>query len=155
MSTAKRLLVIVAAVCLIAVVPGCHQETEQDKVKKIITGIQKAAEDKDIKKIVASLSKTYTDQQGYDHDTIKGLLMGYFFRHQRVHVYIPDIVILVEGVSANVELQAVLTGNQAGSAAGILPESLGIYAFAVSLHKEDDEWKVISAHWNRVGEGKE
>jgi hypothetical protein len=31
---------------------GCHKETEQDKVKKIIIDIQKAVDDKNVKKII-------------------------------------------------------------------------------------------------------
>ncbi len=153
--TIKELVVIAAACCLIDVLPGCHKETEQDKVKKVITSVQKAAEEKDVKKIIACISKTYRDPQGYDYDSIKGLLLGYFFRHQKVHVYIPDIVVSVEGASGKAEFEAVLTGGQSGSAADILPESLGIYAFEVSLQKEENEWKVISARWNRAGEGRE
>ncbi len=152
--TIKKLMVIAAAACLLFVVPGCHKETDQDKVKKVITGVQKAAEEKDVKKIITSLSKAYRDSQGYDYDTIKGLLLGYFFRHQKVHVYIPDIVVSVEGAVGKAEFQAVLTGGQIGSAADIVPEALGVYAFDVSLRKEENEWKVVSASWNRVGEGK-
>jgi hypothetical protein len=49
----------------------------------------------------------------------------------------------------------VLTGGQSGSAVDIVPESLGMYAFDVSLRKEDKEWKIISARWNRVGAERE
>ena len=153
--TIKELMVVVVAGCLLAAVPGCHKETAQDRIKKVITSVQKAAEEKDVKKIITSLSKTYQDPQGYDYDSVKGLLLGYFFKNQKVHVYIPDIIISVEGTSGRAEFQAVLTGGQSGSAAGIVPESLGMYAFDVSFRKEEKEWKVISASWNRVGEGRE
>jgi len=148
----KELMATVAAGCLLAVAPACRTETEQDKIRKVITGVQKAAEEKDIKQIISSLSRTYRDPQGYDHDTIKGLLIAYFFRHQKVHVYIPDIVISVEGPSAKAMFQAVLTGGQTGSAVDIMPDALGMYAFDVSFRKEEDVWKVVSAQWNRVGE---
>ena len=153
--TIKELMAVVVAGCLLAVVPGCHKETAQDRIKKVITGVQKAAEEKDVKKIITSLSKTYQDPQGYDYDSVKGLLLGYFFRNQKVHVYIPDIIISVEGNSGRAEFQAVLTGGQSGSAVDIIPESLGMYAFDVSLRKEDKEWKIISARWKRAGEGRE
>jgi hypothetical protein len=150
----KKLLSIAAVGCLLFVVFGCHRETEQDKVKKVITSVQKAAEEKDVKKIITSLSRTYRDSQGNDYDSIKGFLLGFFFRHQRVHVYIPEIAISVDDGSAKAEFQAVLTGGESG-AAGIMPESLGMYAFEVSLRKEDKEWKVVSTTWKRVGEGSE
>jgi hypothetical protein len=148
----KKIMIVVAAAWLFVFVPGCHKEPDADKIKKVITSVQNASEEKDIKKIITSLSKSYRDPQGYDYDSIKGLLLGYFFQHQKVHVYIPDITINVEGAAAQAEFQAVLTGGQTG-ATNIVPEALGMYAFKVSFRKEDQEWKVISAIWNRVGEG--
>ncbi len=35
---------------------GCHTETEQDKIKRVITDIQKSAEEKNVKKIINNLS---------------------------------------------------------------------------------------------------
>ena len=132
---------------------GCHKETDQDKIKKVITGVQKAAEEKDVKKIMSSLSKAYKDPQGYDYETIKGLLLAYFFRHQKIHAYIPDLDVAAEGTSGKAVFQTVLTGgDKAGSVAGVLPEALGVYAFEVSLHKEDGDWKIISARWNRAAQ---
>jgi len=147
-----RQLMVIAAACLLLVGAGCRKETEQDKVKKVITSVQKAAEEKNVQEILKSLSKSYQDPQGYDRHSIKDLLLAYFYMHQKVHAYIPDMAISVEGASGKATFQTVLTGGQSGSAAGILPESLGVYAFEVVLRKEEGEWKVASARWNRAGE---
>jgi len=149
----KRFVLLVA-LCILAVsTPGCHKETEQDKVKKVITTIQKSAEEKDVKKIINSLSRTYGDPQGYSYDTIKGLLLGYFFRHQKISVYITNLDISVEGASAKAHFQAVLTDRGTSEPApALLPESLGMYAFDVTFTKESDEWKVASAKWERAAE---
>src|SRR5512135_271614 len=90
---------------------GCHKETEQDRVKKVITDIQKAAEDKNLKKIINNLSKTYSDPQGYDYETIKGLLLGYFYQHAAISAYITNLDISVPDTFAKVVFQAVLTGG--------------------------------------------
>ncbi len=149
----KRFVPLVALCILLASALGCHKETEQDKVKKIITTVQAAAEDKDIRKIINTLSRTYSDQQGYTYDTIKGLLLGYFFRHQKISVYVTNLDISVEGASAKALFQAVLTGRGTSeSTPALLPESLGMYAFDVTFTKESDEWKVASAKWERVAE---
>jgi len=133
---------------------GCRRETDQDKVKKVITGIQKAAEEKDAKKIINSLSTTYSDPQGFNFETMKGLLLGYFFQHPRISVYMTDLEISVADTFSKAVFQAVLTGgSKTGSASDLVPESLGIYAFVVELKKEPDGWKVTSATWIRVGEG--
>lgn len=135
---------------------GCHKETDQEKVKKVITNIQKAAEEKDVKKIVISLSKTYRDPQGFNYDTIKGLVISYFFQHPSISAYITNLEISVENSSAKAAFQAVLTGgSKTGSASDLIPESLGIYAFVVELKKEPDGWKITSATWVRVGAGED
>jgi hypothetical protein len=126
--------------------------TEPDKVKKVITDIQAAAEEKDVKKIINNLAKTYNDPQGFNYETIRGLLLGYFFQYQKISAYITNLEISVENTSAKAVFQTVLTsGNKAGSVSDVIPQSLGMYDFDVSLKKESNGWKVISAKWEQVG----
>jgi len=139
---------------LMPLMGGCSKETEEDKVKKVVTSVQQAAEEKKIGAVLDHISKTYRDPQGNDYNGIKGLLAFYFFRHQKVTVYMPNIEIVVTGSTAKAAFQAILTGRGTGEAAGgILPESLGAYNFEVLLNKDDGKWKVTSAKWERAGEG--
>jgi hypothetical protein len=111
-------------------------------------------DEKNVKKIINNLSKTYLDPQGFNYDTIKGLLLGYFFQHPKISAYITGLEMSVDDTSAKVVFQAVLTGgSKTGSAEDLIPESLGMYAFEVSLIKVSAGWKVTSARWERVGEG--
>ncbi len=144
---------IAAALIMLFLLPACHQDTDQDRVMKVVGEIQKAAGEKDIKTVLGHLSKTYHDPQGYDYDGIKGLLLYYFFRHQKVSVFIPNLDITVTDPSAKAVFQAVLSGgNKAGSPGDLIPEALGMYDFDVSFTKESGEWKVTSAVWKKVGE---
>ena len=142
-----------AALIILFLLPACHKDTEQDRVKKIVTEIQKAAGEKEVKTVLGHLSKTYRDPQGYDYDGIKGLLLYYFFRHQKVSVFIPSLDTTVAGSSAKAVFQAVLSGgNKVESPGDVIPEALGMYDFDVSLEKESGEWKVTSAVWERSGQ---
>jgi hypothetical protein len=143
-------------ICLIFAIAitalGCHKETEQDKVKKVITDIQTAAEEKDVKEIINNLSKTYNDSHGFNNETIKRLLLGYFFQYPKISVYINNLKISIENTSAKAVFQTALTsGNKTGSVTDVIPQSLGIYDFDVSLKKESNGWKVTSAEWEQVG----
>jgi len=132
---------------------ACKKETEQDKVKQIITEIQQAAEDKDIKKILAGLSKTYRDPQGFTYDTMKGFLLGYFFRHQKIKVYITNLDVTVADAHARAGFQALLSGGEkTESLSTLMQDALGLYVFDVSFKKESGEWKVTSATWSRIGD---
>jgi len=148
----RRVVTILLIFVITITALGCHKETEQDKVKKVITDIQMAAEEKNVKKITNNLSKTYNDPQGFNYETIKGLLLGYFFQHPKISAYITNFEISIENTSAKAVFQTVLTGgNKTGSPADLIPESLGMYDFDVSLKKEADGWKVTSAKWEQVG----
>lgn len=144
--------VIVPALLLIAMMlHGCHTETEEDKVKKVITTVQKAAENKDVKEVLSHVSKTYHDPQGNDYEGIKGILLFYFFRHQNVSIFIPELDVAVHDGAAAAKFQAVLSGRSKG-AGDILPEALGVYVFDVSLAREEGKWKVTSAKWERFAD---
>ena len=147
----RRIVTMSLVFVIIITVLGCHKMTEQDKVKKVITDIQTAAEEKDAKKIMNNLSKTYSDPQGFNHETIKRLLLGYFFIHPKISVYINNLRISIEDTSAKAVFRAVLTsGTKTGSVTDIVPQSLGMYDFYVSLKKESNDWKVTSAEWAQV-----
>jgi len=144
-------------ICLIFVVTiamfGCSKGTEEDKVRKVITDVQAAAEEKDVRKIVNNIADTYNDPQGFNRETIRRLLLGYFLGHPKVTVYINYLNISVENRSARADFQTILTsGKKTGSPTDVIPESLGVYRFDVSLDKVSGDWKVTSARWERVGD---
>ncbi len=134
---------------------ACHRESEEDKVRKVVTAVQQAAEEKKILSVLEHVSKSYRDPQGNDYDGVKGLLAFYFFRHQKVGIFIPTIEIAVTGPEAKARFQAILTGKGSGDAASssVLPETLGAYDFEVLFKKEENKWKIASAKWERIGEG--
>ena len=148
----RRVVTILLILVISITALGCHKMTEQDKVKKVITDIQAAAQEKDVKKIINNLAKTYNDPQGYNYETIKGLLIGYFFQYPKISAYITNIEISIENTSAKAVFQTVLTsGNKTGSASDVIPQSLGVWDFDVSLKKESNGWKVTSAKWEEAG----
>jgi hypothetical protein len=149
-------MVIVLTILVLLFLTNCHRETEEEKIRNVITSIQKAVREKDRGAVLGHLSKTYRDQQGNTYDGVKGLLLFFFMKHQRVNAYVPNLDISVVDRSAQVSFQAVLTGaggDNAATGSGLLPDALGVYTFAVVMQKESGTWKVASAKWERVNEG--
>lgn len=98
------------------------------------------------------ISPGYSDPQGFDHETLKKTLRGYFFLFPKISAYINKRDISVNEGSARVVLQAILTStSKTGSLADVIPESLGIYIFDVALKKESNDWKIVTATWKRAG----
>lgn len=142
-------LLLLLAAGLIAFT-GCRKDTDEERVKQIILSIRQAAENKDVRQMLSHISKKYTDPQGNDYEGIKGLILFYFYRHQKIAVFLNDLETKVSGHTATAGFEAILSGG--GSTGTILPEALGAYRFNVSFTKEAGEWKVISARWERPGE---
>ena len=130
---------------LIPLFSACSQDTEENKVKKVVTSVQHAAEEKKISGMLDHISKSYRDPQGNDYNGIKGILAFYFFRHQKVSVYMPNLDVVVNGTVAQAMFQVVMTGR--GTGGEILPDALGAYNFEVHLSKENGAWKITSAKW--------
>ena len=147
----RRTQTILLLFVVSAIILGCAGQTDEDKIKKLITDIQTAGEEKNIKKMMDRLSKRYSDPQGYNYDGIHGLLVGYFFRYPKISVYISNLTITVENAQAKAVFQTILTsGEKTGSITDAIPQSLGMWDFDVLLKKESDGWKVVSAKWEQV-----
>lgn len=149
----KHTLTIALLIVVTAALPACHRDTEEERVKKVISAVQTAAEEKNVKTIMSHVSKTYSDPQGFNYDEIRGLLTAYFLRHPKIAVYTDNLDISLEEPTARVAFRTLLTGGKkTGSITDMLPQSLGMYEFDVSLKKESNAWKVTSAQWTKVGE---
>lgn len=141
--------------CIFALIPSagaisCHHTTEEDRIRNVIEEIEESVEEKKIARVLEHISRSYRDPQGYDYDGIKGLLLMYFYRHQRISVYITGLEIRSSGPSAIATFDAVLSGaKDIQSPSDVLPEAMGIYVFEVGFNKENGEWKVTSAKWER------
>ena len=147
----RRVATILIIFAVAVVFIGCSKETEESKVKKVITEIQAAGEEKEVKKIMTHISKTYNDPRGYNYEGIRGLLLGYFFRYPKISAYIAELTVSFDGASAKASFQAMLTSSdKTGSIKDIIPQELGVWYFDVTLEKEEDEWKVTSAQWEEA-----
>jgi hypothetical protein len=51
----RRVVTIFLIFVIAITVISCHKETDQDKVKKVITDIQTAGDEKDVKKIMSNI----------------------------------------------------------------------------------------------------
>ncbi len=140
--TGAVLIVVLAALALTA----CAKKTEADRVHAVINAVQKAAEDQDVKEALSHVDKDYRDPAGNDYQTVKGMMLYYFFRHQKLSIIISNLEIVVAGTSASARFEAILSGRT-GSVGDILPDALSAYRFDVSFRNDGSDWKIISARW--------
>jgi len=151
----EKICLLFLITMLLFIPPACQKKTEADKIRAVISDVQKSAEQKKIMTILGQVSKVYQDPQGNDYDAIKGILGFYFFRHQKVSVFIPDVDVLVTGPTATATFQALFAGrgSEEDTAKTFLPDAMSSYNFEVSFRQEDSAWKVVSARWEQAGQG--
>lgn len=147
----KKFLPVFLVVAVFMSVVSCHKESDEDRVKKVITGIQFAGEKKDIGALMKNVSKDYSDPRGFNDEGIRALVFAYFLHYPKISVYINHMAITVHETGATAVLQAVLTsGDKTGAVTDLIPQSLGVWDFDVKLKKESNDWKVISATWKEA-----
>lgn len=145
------IVVIALSILILVALFGCRKESEEETIKNILTGIQTAAEEKSTSSIMKHVSENYKDPQGTTHDSLKKLLSSYFLIYPKISVHLNYIQVSVSGASASARFQALLTsGQRKGSISDVIPDSLGVYRFNVSLEKQSGLWKIISANWESV-----
>ncbi len=145
--TGAALVVVLSALALIA----CTTKTDDDRVRAVINDVQKAAEDRDVKEALSHVDTNYRDPAGNDYQAVKGMMLYYFFRHQKLSIIVSNLEIVVDGTSASARFEAILSGRT-GSAGDILPDALSAYRFDVSFRNDRGDWKIISARWAPWGE---
>ena len=68
------------ALFLVAVVvlsfAGCRKASDENRVRRVVTGIQAAGEKKDIGAFMSFISKDYHDPRGFNHEAIRALGRG-------------------------------------------------------------------------------
>ena len=143
--------ILLAVTLAVLALPACTRKTDEAKIRGVIEAVRKAAEERDVKGVLAHMDKQYRDAEGNDYQAIKGMLLYYFFRHQKISVIVTNMTIAVDRASASARFQAILSGRT-GASGDILPEALGAYRFEASFRKEQDDWKILSARWERWGE---
>lgn len=148
----RKSVVVIFAILLSLSFMDCRKTSDEDELAAIVAQIQKAVEEKNTNAIMKHVSPGYSDSQGFDYETLKKTLRAYFFRFPKISAYINRRDISVSEGSARIILQAILTsGVKTGSLTDAIPESLGIYIFDISLRKESNDWKIITATWKRAG----
>jgi ribosomal protein S17E len=147
----KKVMFIGIIIFIIISGMACQRQDEKEKIKRVITGVQAAIEEKNIRAATGYIAKDYSDQQGNNFETLRGILLGYFFRYPKISGYITHLDISVDGASAQVTLKAILTsGQKTGSVTDVVPEQLGVYRFDVGFNKVSGDWKIISARRSQV-----
>ena len=128
---------------------GGAPESAEQQIRAWVDRGHEAAENKDRGALMDMISPTYTDARGNSRNDIENLFRFYFLRANKVGllVSIDDIDIF-----DNTAAQVMLTVAMGATTDSILGFNADAWAFELELEKAGDEWLLVSARWNDVGD---
>jgi hypothetical protein len=129
---------------------GCGDaESPEQQVRKVIDAIEVAAEQRDVSDLMQHVSKNYRDGNGDGPDEASRYVRGYFIANQSIHLLtrVEEIQFLSSD-EARANVLVGMVGREA-AASGSWDLAADLYEFDVALLREDGDWKVTYARWNR------
>jgi outer membrane biogenesis lipoprotein LolB len=130
---------------------GCAAPDSADtQVRQVLAELEHAAEARDTRRFADRISAQYHDDEDRDAAAIASLARGYFLVNQSIH-----LLSRVERIDfpTNTEARVKITVGTIGNEADPTNSSVAaeVHDFDVTLSKEDGEWRVIYARWQRPG----
>lgn len=148
----KRALLIL--VCLVLLLPSCRKKVDQrERVKQAVRDTAAAVEAGDIRAFMGFISEDYSDNRGFDRNTVKGVVFAELMRPGRLRVYMRELdVPELEGEKAVVEGRVfVARFDRDEDAIDIIPEDAQGFRFSIVMRREDGRWRALVASWETVG----
>lgn len=127
---------------------GGAPESAEQQLRAWVDRGHEAAEDKDRGALMQMISPTYSDARGNSRNDIENLFRFYFLRAKKVGLLVSiDDIDIFDDTAAEV----MLTVAMAATTDSVLGFNADAWEFELELEKEADEWLLVSARWNDVG----
>ena len=141
----------VVAVVLITAIAGAivylkFIVTEEDRVKKVVSGLAKSLENRDIVKFTDFISPRYQDFWGFDAATLRAIVFEGMRQFDTIQVEIRELEVTVSDREASVVFYpACRIASISGGSFDIEREALHGNLLKLTLNKVDRQWRVIRA----------
>ena len=133
-------------VTMMMVVGGCSRSSDEQQLRDAIQTMQQAIEERHPSDFMDFVADDFTaPDNGMDRRQLHDLLRLQVLRNERIGVSLVTREFRINGRRATVTLTATLTG----SSGGWLPERGSIYSVTSGWRKDDGDWKLIQANWQR------
>ena len=133
-------------VTMMMVVGGCSRSSDEQQLRDAIQTMQQAIEERHPSDFMDFVADDFTaSDNGMDRRQLHDLLRLQVLRNERIGVSLVTRELSINGRRATVTLTATLTG----SSGGWLPERGSIYSVTSGWRKDDGDWKLIQANWQR------
>jgi hypothetical protein len=141
-----------AVVSLVLLLAACGSgDTPEEQVKLFVAAGEGAVESRDIGDIKALISEKYGDDHDRTRRDLVALSARYIYANKNIHLLtrIGELTFPSED-SALLRLYVAMTGQNVSDLDALLNMQADLYLFEMELVREDKEWKLLKADWQRA-----
>jgi len=142
---------LLAAISLGLALAGCGEHgTPEDEIREVVRIAEESAEARDASRLLDLIAGDYRDGRGYGAEDVRRLVRGYLLTHQSIRLLVRIEEIQVKGPDvARLRASVGMLGQESASDS-TWDFVVDVYLFDVMLAREDGEWRVTRAEWNRA-----
>lgn len=142
--TRKLLLFAAAAVCLISCHPRGDEAILSEKIESLRLGIQERRPGE----VMEHLHPLYQDHAGRNKKTVRQFMIAHFLRKETILIVVQD----ARHRQVPEGYRSTFIANMAGVERWF-PGRMGRYRVIMEWRKQDDEWLVYRAEWEKMNIG--
>ena len=130
----------------IMLLSACSRSSDEEQLRAALGTMQLAIEARQPSDFMDHVADDFTaPEAGMDRHQVHDLLRLQVLRNERIGVSTVVRDLRVESGRATITMTVTLTG----SSGGWLPERGSVYALTSGWRKDDGDWKLIQANWQR------
>jgi hypothetical protein len=133
------------ALMLCSLLAACAEEPAEQQLRRQLQTMQDAIENKQAGDFLDIVADEYRDKQGGNKQSLKKLMLFHMLRNRKIGVYLANVQVEVTGQTAEITMQAGLTGGQ-----GILPDRARLYKVITRWRYTSGDWLLYYAEWEPV-----
>src|SRR3954471_16060341 len=120
-----------------------HPDSPEDQIRKSLASMESAAEERDVSEVMEWVSPEFRSSYGQHPDELRQYLVGFFIANQSIHLLTRiNAIDLRAPDEARVNVTVAMASRE-GDAADAWDLAAEVHDFAVTLRREDSDWKVI------------
>ena len=141
-----RWLGVVALIVALVLIGACSRSSNEEQLRHALATMQQAIEDRKPSDFMDHVADDFAAPDAdMDRRKVHDLLRLQVLRNERIGVASVVREVRVDGMRATITITTTLTG----SSGGWLPERGSVYTVTTGWRKDDGDWKLVQASWNR------
>lgn len=124
---------------------ACSEPPIREQIRQQVKAFETAVESASLGDAMALVSEAYKDRYHMNRKALAASLFVQFKRHQNIHLF--TRISHIDPDASGTRAQLVIYAGMAGRGESLLDMTADVYRFDVQMQLENDEWRIVTAHW--------